>query len=130
VTTPDKVLAAAKAAYPEFWPALHRAEDMPMLTMQRQAIIDRIGAALEAAEAHEPDAPQGLQTLAIVVPQDAAMVQQSLTVLAYLDHNGETAYSVQALGEGLMSSWLGMGVLAQDYLLREMRQANDEGDGD
>jgi hypothetical protein len=114
----ERIEAAAKAAYPELWPE----GDVPMehragLAIARQQAVTRIAAAVEAADS-EGDS-QTLGKVDIALPDDAAMVQQTLTVVAFIDNEGRTAYSVFTTGEGLLASWVGMAALAQNYLLHQ-----------
>lgn len=129
----EKTMAAAKAAYPELWPD---SGDEPYgysgptgkatLARRRQAAIGRIGRALEAYGEHASEMPTdpdddlssiALADFAISLPEDAAMVQQVLTTVTYIDQEGKTAYVVRTMGEGLLTSWLGMSILTQNYLL-------------
>jgi hypothetical protein len=115
----EKVLAAAKAAYPELWPEDPLKEaDMPRgpLAFARQDAIERVGRALEAYENVKPEVGAG--PVVLMPPEDAALVQQVLAVTSYIDNTGRTTYSVRCIGEGLSTTWLGMGVLAQNWLLQ------------
>lgn len=123
-----RIEAAAKAAYPELWPedweqlpASHRAS----LTITRQGAIGKVTAAIQAYEAAAtPEKEDGqaeqvpLADFSISMPDDAAMIQQVLTAITYIDTEGRTAYVVRTMGEGLRTSWLGMCALAQDYILK------------
>lgn len=64
----------------------------------------------------------GTPTITLTLPEGAKMLSQSLTIATYLDDHGNTAYTVACVGQGLTSSWLGMNVLCQDYLLRQHRE--------
>lgn len=139
----ERIEAAAKGAFPELWP--DNAKELGMdaqaaLTYQRQHAIDRMVAGLaayeevpdEEADAPEPAATQPflpeegdeddgrlLGSITMSLPDNAAMVTQTLTVLSFIDDDGRTAYGVQFTGEGQRTSWLGMCVLAQDYILKQ-----------
>jgi hypothetical protein len=114
-----RVEAAAKAAFPEFW-----SEDLEelkpqykaLVTIRRQEVIDKMVKGLESYEATRNPA-----TVVLEPPDGAAMVQQVLVTTMFIDNDGRTAYTVRCLGEGLLNSWLGMGVMAQDYLLQRFR---------
>jgi hypothetical protein len=62
---------------------------------------------------------EGVPTITLALPEGAQMLQQSLTIAMYLDDHGRSAYTVACVGEGLTSSWLGMNVLCQDFLLKQ-----------
>lgn len=64
---------------------------------------------------------EGVPQVILNLPEGAKILQQSLTIAMYLDENGASAYTVACLGEGLTSTWLGMNVLCQDYLLAQHR---------
>lgn len=124
MTDVDKVLKAAKAAFPELWPdedamqvLLQQHGGKGGLAIQRQAALGRVQAALEAAGA-DP-AGDATQRVVLIMPDDAMMIQQTLAIITYIDESGKVAYSIRTLGEGLVSSWLGMNVLAQHYLLQQ-----------
>mgnify|MGYP001572792488 CR=1 FL=1 len=140
MTDLDGIVAAAKAAYPELWPEDEKKWQLgarAALVHSRQAVIERVTNAVEAYEQATASTPPQVfeiqlpsdaamiqlpsDAAMIQLPSDAAMIQQVLTVIAYLDGDGQTAYSVRTTGEGLISSWLGMCVLAQDYLLHLQR---------
>lgn len=125
----EKIKVAAKAAYPELWP--EDANDFPIpgaagravMARHRTEVVDRITKALQAAEEFGAAPDEGefevvpLGDFAISLPEDAAMVQQVLTTVTYIDNEGKTAYVVRTKGEGLLTSWLGMSILTQNYLL-------------
>lgn len=118
----DKLEQAAKAAYPELWPdnfAELPAPNKASLAYHRQAAMDRVKAGIEAyseTSAGEPSLTS-LQEVTLALPDDAAMVQQVLATIAYIDNDGQTAYVVRTLGEGLRTTWLGLNVLTENYLL-------------
>lgn len=129
----EKIAAAAKAAFPELWPAedaytaFGRTPPFPPgeLAYLRQDAVDRIIKAIEvlqqpeaAGEDSHEAGPIPLADFTIEMPDDAAMIQQVLTTITYIDNDGRTAYVVRTMGEGLRTSWLGMCVLTQDYILR------------
>lgn len=123
MTDSTKLEAAVKAAYPELWPddweqlpGLNKAS----LAYHRQAAMDRLRLGIEAyAEAQsEGGGSSPLADYSISLPEDAAMIQQVLTIVSYIDNDGRTAYVVRTMGDGLRTSWLGMCVLAQDYILK------------
>jgi len=114
---------ATKAAYPELWPDDFDAlppQNKASLAYHRQAAMDRARAAIEAYGEKRP-ASGGLtaQEVPIRLPGDAALVQQVLVTVAYIDTEGRTAYDVSTMGEGLMTTWLGMNTLTQHYLLNQ-----------
>ena len=138
----DKIEASAKAAFPELWPDNAEKlgpEAQAGLVYQRQNAIDRTVAALAAYVDAEPevetvDLPVGdveaepeseegegvlLDSVTLSLPEDAAMVQQTMTVLTYIDEQGRTAHAMHFTGDGQRTSWLGMCVLAQDYILKQ-----------
>ena len=144
----ERIEAAAKGAFPELWPDDLKDLGMDAraaLTYQRQSAIDRMVAGLAAYE-EVPDDTEGalnpdsvntppiedvelpdeesdegrfLGSITMSLPENAAMVTQTLTVLSFIDEDGRTAYGVQFTGEGQRTSWLGMCVLAQDYILKQ-----------
>lgn len=129
--------AAAKAAFPELWPDNLRElspDARAALAFSRQQALTRVGAAIAAyelagdEEAHEEALGQAtigvaedegiaLADFTIGLPEDAAMVLQVITTISYVDTEGRTVYVVRTMGEGQRTSWLGMCVLTQDYLL-------------
>lgn len=114
--------AATKEAYPELWPPYY--DDLPAqnkasLAHHRQAAIERVRAAVQAyGEQSAGNSGLTAQEVTLALPDDAAMVQQVLATITYIDHEGSTAYVVRTMGEGLRTTWLGMNVLTQDYLLK------------
>lgn len=140
-----KIEAAAKAAYPDLWPDDYNKLPGPTkaaITNMRQQATEIVVRALNAADQVEDSAPDGdeapdtsgaifntLADVTVALPQDAAMLEQVLTVVTYVAKDGRTAYVVRTMGEGLRTSWLGMLVLAQDYLLKlpAAWRAEDEG---
>jgi hypothetical protein len=124
VTDSSKIEAAAKAAFPELWPTTEEELSLPQRaarTFNRQYAIERITKAIEAyneAPGEMGDAdPVELANFGIELPSDAAIVQQVLTAITYVDNDGKMAYTVNTQGEGLLTTWLGMVVLTQNYLL-------------
>jgi phage tail protein X len=121
----ESLEAATKAAYPELWP--DNWNELPphnkaSLAYHRQAAMERARVAIESyAEANAGAAANsGLaaQEVTLALPDDAAMIQQVLATITYIDHEGATAYVVRTMGEGLRTTWLGMNALTQDYLLK------------
>lgn len=118
----DRLEAATKEAYPELWPdnfAELPPQNKASLAFHRQSAMDRISRAVEAyGEQSSGGGGLTAQEVTLGLPEDAAMIQQVLATIMYLDHDGDTAYVVRTMGEGLRTSWLGMNVLTQDYLLK------------
>jgi hypothetical protein len=121
----QRILAAAKAAFPALWPD-EEVENKAGYAFARTDALSVITKAIDAYEA----APTGdtTQVVSLVMPPDAAMVQQTLATVSYLDREGRMAYSVRCIGEGPLSTWLGMGILTQDYLLQQNRIDWKEGE--
>ena len=102
--------------------AVAEASDEEVMRVKRQREAFNELRDLEA-DLDEKEAPAGKSSLTaeevtIKLPEDAAMVQQVLATIVYVDHDGQTAYDVRTMGEGLRTTWLGMNVLTQDYLLK------------
>lgn len=120
----EHLLIAAQAAFPELWPSEEPKDPSTRagLAIARQQAMDRAGNAIAAFEASvagdEEGDPAVMGDLAIEMPEGAAMLLQTLVTIAYIDEEGRTAYVVRTMGEGMRSSWLGMCVLTQDYLLK------------
>jgi hypothetical protein len=114
--------AATKAAYPELWPDNWNElapQNKASLAYHRQAAMDRARLAIEAyAERSADNSGLTAQEVTLGLPEDAAMIQQVLATITYIDNEGSTAYVVRTMGEGLRTTWLGMNVLTQDYLLK------------
>lgn len=111
--------AATKAAYPELWPDNWNelpAQNKASLAYHRQAAMERVSAAISAYG--ESGGGLTAQEVTLSLPDDAAMIQQVLATITYIDHEGTTAYVVRTMGEGLRTTWLGMNLLTQDYLLK------------
>ena len=133
----EKLLAATKAAYQELWPDDDFADRLSPpqkagVAFNRQQAIDRTAKAIEAY-GQSMISTSDPQKVVLAMPEDLAMVQQVLATVVYLDKEGVTSYAVVKSGEGLMSTWLGMGVLTQDYLLQQHRidwQNGPEGEGE
>lgn len=116
----EKLEQATKEAYPELWPDNWQelpGQNKASLAYHRQAAMDRVAKAIESYGAPQSG---GLvsQEVTLELPEDAAMIQQVLATITYIDHEGSTAYVVRTMGEGLRTTWLGMNVLTQDYLLK------------
>jgi hypothetical protein len=119
----QRIQRATQEAYPELWPDSW--QDLPSqnkasLAFHRQAALDRVVKAVQAYEQDPVATSPSLtaQEVTIALPEDAALVQQVLTGISYIDTEGRSAYIVRTMGEGLRTSWLGMLVLAQDYILK------------
>jgi hypothetical protein len=124
-TDSTRLLAAAKAAYPELWPDPVKGDGQPAgqwgpadLVYARQSAVDRI---LAAVEAYEAAAESSNLTVTLGLPEDARMVQQAVSVVMYLDENGRSVFMFLSDGEGTISAWLGMTVLLQDHILTTMK---------
>lgn len=151
----DRLLAAAKVMFPQLWETPD--SEVPMghkvaLTMARQRAMDKVVAGIEAyhmhvdtdelpaeevvagatpVEASKPEPQQEITPLGefnVGLPSDAAMVQQVLVVITYIDNEGGTAHMIKTSGEGLRTTWLGMCVLAQDYLLNLPYRSKESGE--
>lgn len=141
----QRLAKAAKAAYPELWPdsgeeprGYESSAGKANLAVRRQAALGRVvkaleiyeGAVGEEAAIEQAEVVTPLTDFVVGLPEDAAMVQQVLTTVTYLNHEGQTAYVVRTMGEGLRTSWLGMCVLTQDYLLRQPYASREDEDDD
>jgi hypothetical protein len=118
----DKILTAAKAAFPELWTDEDGKNAEPWKVMHRQESLTLMARALQAiGETDGPVGPAGpgkAHIVSLVMPAEVAMVDRTLAVTSYFDANGQTAYAFSALGEGQMATWLGMSVLLQDWIIR------------
>lgn len=134
MTDANTTLTAAKAAFPELWPeedamqvVLQQHGGPGGLTIARQEVLDRVQRALDAVEGNDEDTiPPGTESITLQLPKDAKMVQQALAIVMYIDSEGRVAYSVRTIGEGVISSWLGMNVLTQNHLLRRAGLTDEE----
>lgn len=140
----ERLLKAAQSAFPELWetpdsevPKQHRGN----LAMARQRALTITTDAVTGWEAADEEVPaevleeleeiskeSAFGDIKVALPDDAAMVQQVLTVVTYLDNEGVTAYVVRTSGDGLMTSWLGMCMLAQNYLLHLPARESEDND--
>jgi hypothetical protein len=118
----DVVLAAATAAYPELF-----GENVPAAggnpanrALVKQDILARIARAVKAADDANP-------VIKIAPPPDAQMVLQTLAAVTYLNEDGNTLFAVYTQGDGQLTSWLGMNVMTQDYLLSKGGFTNGQG---
>lgn len=122
----ERIEAAAKAYAPELWPD-DLSDYSPMqrgqLALLRQAIIERMTATLQAVDDFDIHEKYGKfaqsKTGTFELPADAAMLEQTLVAFTYIDHEGKTAYGVRTVGEGLLTTWLGMADLAKHFLLQD-----------
>jgi len=132
VTSTERIEAAARAYSPELWPddlSGYTPMQRGQLTFLRQGVIERITAALAAAD----EAERG-KVGKFDLPDDVGMLEQTLVAFSYIDREGKTAYGVRSAGEGLLTTWLGMAELAKHFLLQQQLtggwEIRDEENGD
>lgn len=125
MTDASKILAAAEAAFPELWPSTDEELTGPQKAARafnRQYAVERVAKALkaysDAVRAETPTEPTLLEEQAIRLPDDAAMIQQTLTVIQYIDTEGQSAIKVHTTGDGQITSWLGLVEIAKLYVLQ------------
>jgi hypothetical protein len=128
---PNRIITATKAAFPELWESGSDVHDDALKGMEasalataRQNALSRVGQAIAAYDENVGGDPT--PAIMLVLPEDAAMLEQALVTLTYFDKDGKLSYSVQTMGDGVLSTWLGMGVLAQNYLLRQLTENGTE----
>ena len=126
MTPAEQIEAAAKAAFPELWDEdgmMVRMLPAGMLAMHRQQAIDRAQKALEAMTG------QPTEHIALEIPSDSAVLQQTLAITTYLDKDGQEGYQVQVVGQGSMITLLGMNLVCQEYLMTLARKGPPPPDG-
>jgi hypothetical protein len=127
----DHVEAAAKAAFPELWEedsAIVQMLPPAHLTMHRQQALDRAQKALAALQQAEA-ATGSAEHIALHIPDDAAILQQTLAITTYIDKEGQEGYAVQIVGEGSMIRLLGMNLVCQEYLMALARKGPEPDGG-
>lgn len=57
------------------------------------------------------------QITSFELPNDCAIVIDQLLIVSYLKPDGSNAYMIATRGQGMITSFLGLTVVAQDHLL-------------
>lgn len=68
--------------------------------------------------------PNGVELRTFAVPDEAAVVMNTIIINSYLREDGSAGYSVETRGEAPMTTYLGLLVVAQDDVLQWRR--NDD----
>ena len=120
----SRIMVAVKAAYPELWPdrALEPGEAAELIGPRQDAVV-RMNKALKAAEFVAGDKTQ---SVTLILPDQAAMVEQTLAISTYVREDGSQGFAIQMLGGGPLPLWLGLAELAKDYVFNEARRPDDE----